>query len=366
VQRPLLVTRLLAVAALAAVVGGTVLVGASSGRTRAQGKAPPGGFTVKIPAPGHVELVIVQAKAGTRFAKGAVPKPTLATPSKLPKGILVVADVGRLKKSHGVLVTGVLVVNLNKKVASRRAAATSDFNIATGLKWTPLRYTSPIRASADDCALAGGQIACTGTDPRGLGTLYGWQTTSLDNYIGFFFSSQSGILIALDLGWASHNADDFLGAGQNLQFLPFAPSGNSFIAAPSASGPPGPDPFALFGAINSFVSPPPPTVLCSTFFVNQGTPNEVISTTKCQGGNFTGLLFTPPAGNRIVDQFPEQGQATCNGMSSGAVYCVFPSPVSSSGPIDLRFQGPPNGVQVQRSTNSGQSYEPGSWNSTGP
>jgi len=132
------------------------------------------------------------------------------------------------------------------------------------------------------------------------------------------------------------------------------------------------DPAAGLAVFNNILGnsppppPPPPSVFCSTSFLNQGTLNEVISTTQCQAGTFTGLLFTPLGGNRIVDQFPEQGQATCTVMSNGSAYCWFPSPVSSSGRIDLRFLNAPNGVQVQRSTNGGQSYEPGSWNSTGP
>jgi hypothetical protein len=117
---------------------------------------------------------------------------------------------------------------------------------------------------------------------------------------------------------------------------------------------------------NFAAPPPPPTVACSTSFVDQGTPDEVISTTQCQGVSFNGLLFTPTGGNTIVDQFPEQGQAGCSVMPSGSAYCLFPSPVFSSGKIDLRFLGAPNSVQVQRSTNGGQSYEPGSWTSAGP
>jgi hypothetical protein len=92
----------------------------------------------------------------------------------------------------------------------------------------------------------------------------------------------------------------------------------------------------------------------------------VISTTHCQGGAFTGLLFTPTGGNRVIAQFPEHGRATCNIMGSGSAYCLFPKSVSDSGRIDLRFQSAPNAVQVQRSTNGGQSYKPGGWSSTGP
>jgi hypothetical protein len=71
-------------------------------------------------------------------------------------------------------------------------------------------------------------------------------------------------------------------------------------------------------------------------------------------------------GNRIVDQYPEKGQATCTLNANGSVYCWFTPAVSNSGAIDLRFQNAPNSVQVQRSTDGGQTYVTGSWTSTGP
>jgi RHS repeat-associated protein len=71
-----------------------------------------------------------------------------------------------------------------------------DFNIATGLKWVPLRYTFPAGVGADS------------PNPNGpdLGQIYGWQTTSLDNYIAFFPIEQVGIQLSLDLGYASQGS----------------------------------------------------------------------------------------------------------------------------------------------------------------
>ena len=82
--------------------------------------------------------------------------------------------------------------------------------------------------------------------------------------------------------------------------------------------------------------------------------------------HFISLPFAQSGGVFVAPKPAEHGQATCNIMGSGSVYCLFAAPVSESGPIDLRFQSTSNGVQVQRSTNGGQSFEPGGWSSTGP
>jgi hypothetical protein len=85
--------------------------------------------------------------------------------------------------------------------------ANADFNIAVGLKWAPFRYTTAVGAGTDtstgSAPVPGQWYNATGGD------LYGnhWQTTSLDNYIGFFFTEQLGIQLSLDLGYANHNND---------------------------------------------------------------------------------------------------------------------------------------------------------------
>ncbi len=73
-------------------------------------------------------------------------------------------------------------------------ADTGMFNIALGLKWSPLRYTHPLGVAP--------------VDAPAYYTLQGWQTTSLDNYIGFFFHPQIGIVLGLDIGYSSAHVDD--------------------------------------------------------------------------------------------------------------------------------------------------------------
>jgi hypothetical protein len=89
-------------------------------------------------------------------------------------------------------------------------ASTGTFNIALGLKWSPLRYTRPIgSAGGDPIGMGGGTSDCsvgTGSASRSE-CLVGWQTTSLDNYIGFFFHPQVGILLSLDMGYSSFHVD---------------------------------------------------------------------------------------------------------------------------------------------------------------
>ena len=109
-------------------------------------------------------------------------------------------------------------------IAGMAPTARADFNIATGLKWVPLRYTFPVGVGKEACCspMSTNTMQVPGqTYGEGLGGggLYGWQTTSLDNYIAFFFTEQVGIQLSLDLGWASHNTDATNG---NNQF----PTGN--------------------------------------------------------------------------------------------------------------------------------------------
>lgn len=98
-------------------------------------------------------------------------------------------------------------------VIAAAAPASADFNIATGLKWVPLRYTNAIGAGTDTAAVppgGTGTVAVPGQWYRDTGgELYGnhWQTTSLDNYLAFFFTEQIGIQISLDFGWANHSTD---------------------------------------------------------------------------------------------------------------------------------------------------------------
>jgi Outer membrane protein beta-barrel domain len=91
------------------------------------------------------------------------------------------------------LFAGLVVLGMLAAATPARA----DFNIQTGLKWVPLRYTKPI--SVGGGGMGGGLPTA--------GALYGWQTTSLDNYIALFFTEQIGIQLSLDFGWASGHVD---------------------------------------------------------------------------------------------------------------------------------------------------------------
>src|SRR4051812_40044706 len=79
--------------------------------------------------------------------------------------------------------------------------ARADFNIATGLKWVPLRYTFPVGVGGETCCGNTNMVTNTMEVPGqvyggGISPLYGWQTTSLDNYIAFFFTEQIGLQLS--------------------------------------------------------------------------------------------------------------------------------------------------------------------------
>lgn len=91
-------------------------------------------------------------------------------------------------------------------VGAMATPAQADFNIATGLKWVPLRYTFPVGAGSEGANTNTAGVPGQWYSGSG-GSMYGWQSTSLDNYIGFFFTEQVGLQLSLDLGWAAHNND---------------------------------------------------------------------------------------------------------------------------------------------------------------
>jgi hypothetical protein len=97
-------------------------------------------------------------------------------------------------------------------VLGASAPAQADFNIATGLKWVPLRYTAPIGVGSEADNMSGPVPGQRYAGGAGGGSIYGWQTTSLDNYLALFFTEQIGIQLSLDFGYASHN-NDTSGAG---------------------------------------------------------------------------------------------------------------------------------------------------------
>jgi hypothetical protein len=208
---------------------------------------------VRVPKPGGVTLALFVAKA-KRGAKteGVVTKAKLVNRAKLPRSVVVIGDVGRLKGHHEVVVLGVMVVNRKAPGAARSArAVTADFNIATGLKWAPLRYTFPIGIGSE---IANGAAPMPGMWYGGAGELYGnhWQTTSLDNYIAFFFTEQIGFQLALDLGRATGassppagfvmNFAHAIGAGDTAATGNFFSVINGSPLMPPTMGPPTPTP----------------------------------------------------------------------------------------------------------------------------
>ncbi len=99
------------------------------------------------------------------------------------------------------------------------STAKADATLAIGMKWEPVNYTAPV-------GLTGGQANASGT-PLGSEKLYGWQVTSLNNYLGGFFGKggQFGFHIGIDFGYGrvNHQITDSSGdvTVNQLSFLQF-------------------------------------------------------------------------------------------------------------------------------------------------
>jgi hypothetical protein len=69
--------------------------------------------------------------------------------------------------------------------------ARANWDLAVGVKWLPLNYTQPVSSSGS----AGG-----------VTPLSGWNTTSINNYVGgFILDGKLGFTVGLDLGYASRS-----------------------------------------------------------------------------------------------------------------------------------------------------------------
>ncbi len=96
--------------------------------------------------------------------------------------------------------------------------ASADVHLTFGTKWDPLRYTT----AAFPCA--GG---CTNVNPGALKPLLGnsgFQTTSLDPYVGVFFAQKYGVLLSLDIGYGKLSQDTTTGTvmgSNNSSFFQF-------------------------------------------------------------------------------------------------------------------------------------------------
>jgi hypothetical protein len=97
--------------------------------------------------------------------------------------------------------------------------ARADFDIAIGLRWNPLNYTTPVSTTGANNATP----------------LTGWNTTNLNNYFGMFFlDGRLGFQVGLDLGYSSrHDETSGIGAG-DLSYTQFGFSvgGKWYITRP--------------------------------------------------------------------------------------------------------------------------------------
>jgi hypothetical protein len=90
-------------------------------------------------------------------------------------------------------------------VLGAASPARADFTLAIGTKWTPINYTMPVST----------------TGAGNTSVLSGWNTTNLNNYLGFFFLGGSlGFQVGLDLGYSTRK-DEIAGMKTDLSFTQF-------------------------------------------------------------------------------------------------------------------------------------------------
>ena len=107
---------------------------------------------------------------------------------------------------------------------------------------SPLRYTHPVGPAADPTHGGAGAATWAAISAGRDGCLYGWQTTSLDNYIGFFFHPQIGAMLSLDLGYgrSTTTTTPFSNGGPRRWSTPrffqfgFALGGKFYLTRPTA------------------------------------------------------------------------------------------------------------------------------------
>ena len=198
---------------------------------------------INAPAVGHVTIAVLKAKVpkSSKLAKGRVPRPVLPALKNAPDGVEVIGAVGRKHGDHRTLYAVLFVINRTPKSGGRAHAADGTFNIATGLQWAPLRYTFPVGPAACGAADDGSTASCS------RGALYGWQTTRLDNYLGFFFHPQLGTVLALDLGY--QDAPALIDVARQILV---APSGTASLDFFRKINPPPDNPFSCTANISAF------------------------------------------------------------------------------------------------------------------
>jgi hypothetical protein len=291
-------------------------------RTDSAGKAV---LRIKQPAVGQFSVtgIVVSTKAGKQ--------PRLRVIGKLAKRLVAVAGIAPDPKHKGRFVGAVVLVN--RKVSTTRA-------VQLHAKPTPI---VAIRSTDTGTTITQARIEllCNANVADTIRTL----TVSNPTDVASVEILDAGLATRCKTRWG-----DYADAEAGSSFL------NAFI---DGRAPPSPLP-----------PPPPANVICTTSLVNQGTPNEVISNTRCSGATFNGILFTPLGGNTISAFFPENGQAACEKKQDGSLYCTFNSFVSDSGPIDVRFGSPPSTsgakLRIARSLDGGVTWQPTAWDATGP
>jgi hypothetical protein len=81
--------------------------------------------------------------------------------------------------------------------------ASADVHLVFGTKWDPLRYTTAAFPFASSNANAPASLSGLTSQLGGSG----FQTTSLDPYVGVFFAQRYGVLLSLDIGYGKLSQD---------------------------------------------------------------------------------------------------------------------------------------------------------------
>ncbi len=126
------------------------------------------------------------------------------------------------------------------------------WDLAVGVKWLPVNYTTPVSVTAQGL--------------NGITPLQGWNTTSINNYAGaFIFDGKLGFTLGLDLGYSSCSGLNCVQGtttpNLNLSFTQFGLSlGAKYYLIKPRGGHVAPyalfDFFKYFAVVSSDASPP--------------------------------------------------------------------------------------------------------------
>ena len=100
-------------------------------------------------------------------------------------------------------------------------AARANLDIQTGIKWTPISYTTPVGAGSEKNASPATAAVPGQQYNSDTGVLYGWQNALLGSYLAFFFHERIGVQLTLDFGYSGHsNATTNAGSFDTSYFQP--------------------------------------------------------------------------------------------------------------------------------------------------